>query len=247
MGEGWIKLHRCLMDKAIFDNEKLLKVFIWCLLKASRKEREQVIGLQKIALEPGQFIYGRKKAAKELNLSGSTIQRYMTHLKNNQTIDIKPNNKFSLVTVVNWELYQMKEEEVNSKMDNKWTTDGQQMDTNKNVKNVKNVKNKTIGDYTQNPKLITAINDFMEMRTKIKKPMTERAVELMLGKLSTMADTDEVKIALLEQSTEHNWLSIYPLKQDKQPQQKGGHINAGNKRRNSNPDNRDWEAILGVD
>ena len=36
---GWIKLHRKLLDSPIFQNEKLFKVFAYCLMKASHKDR----------------------------------------------------------------------------------------------------------------------------------------------------------------------------------------------------------------
>jgi len=146
--EGWIKLHRCLMEKAIFQNEKLLKVFIWCLLKASHSEHEQLIGRQKVTLQPGQFPTGRHKAAVELNMSPSTAWSYLKLLEANNTIDIKSNNKFSVVTVVNWGLYQSEDNKPDSKSDNiydnKKTTNRQQIDTNKNDKNGKNEKNKEL-------------------------------------------------------------------------------------------------------
>lgn len=221
MADGWIKLHRCLMNKAIFDNEKLLKVFIWCLLKASRKEREQAVGLQKVLLAPGQFIYGRNRASQELNMPGTTIHRYMTYLKDNRTIDIKPNNKFSVVTVVNWGFYQSQEEEVDSKTDNKRTTNGQQMDTNKNSKNSKNVNKDIIREFTSNENLIQTIKDFKEMRTKIRKPMTDRAVTLLLNNLNKLATDDETKIAILEQSIANSWQGVFPLKDgDKKPKKR---------------------------
>jgi uncharacterized phage protein (TIGR02220 family) len=131
---GYIKLYRKLLDSAVFQNEKVLKVWIWCLLKATHKEHEQLIGLQKVALKPGQFIFGRDEAAKELKLHPSTLYRYMQLLKNVGNLNIKPNNKFSLVTLENWGLYQANTQEVN----NKRTTNEQQMNTNKNVKNEKN-------------------------------------------------------------------------------------------------------------
>jgi len=141
-GKGWIKLHRCLKDKAIFDNEKLLKVFIWCLLKATHKPHEQLVGRQKVLLQPGQFITGRNKAAMELNMAPSTAWEYLKLLETNNTINIKSNNKFSIVTIVNWTLYQMDDEisdnKSNNKPDNKSTTNQQQIDTNKNDKNDKN-------------------------------------------------------------------------------------------------------------
>ena len=37
MTEGWIRLWRKLLKSVIFDDEGLLKVWIWCLLKASFK------------------------------------------------------------------------------------------------------------------------------------------------------------------------------------------------------------------
>ena len=85
----------------------------------------------------GQFIFGRYKAAEELKMSPSAVYRYMKLLEENNNISIKVNNKFSLVSIVNWELYQTNTEKVN----NKWTTNEQQMNTNKNVKNVKKEKN----------------------------------------------------------------------------------------------------------
>jgi hypothetical protein len=153
---GYIKLARCLLDKAIFNNEKLLKVWIWCLLKATHKEHEHGEGLQKIKLLPGQFIFGRHEAAKELKMAESTVWRLMKRLSDttNPSLEIKSTNKFSIVTVTNWSTYQLPnvstdeasndavlQELLEQQMDNKWTTNEQQMDTYKNVKNVKNENN----------------------------------------------------------------------------------------------------------
>jgi len=51
-------------------------------------------------------------------------------------LNIKTYSKFSIVTVSNWTEYQQDEQQVN----NKWTTDEQQVDTDKNDKNGKNGK-----------------------------------------------------------------------------------------------------------
>ena len=68
----------------------------------------------------------------------STVYLYMDLLRENGNISIKPNNKFSVVTIEKWDLYQVVEENV----DNKITTKQQQNNTYKNVKNVKNDINK---------------------------------------------------------------------------------------------------------
>ena len=47
------------------------------MLKASHKEREQIVGRQVIKLKEGQFIFGRKIAASELGIPPSTLWDYI--------------------------------------------------------------------------------------------------------------------------------------------------------------------------
>lgn len=132
--EGWIKVHRKLLESNVFQNEKLLKVWIWCLLKATHTEQSPIIGTQIVHLKPGQFIFGRNKAAVELNMKPSTVYKYMMVLQKGLNLELKCNNKFTVVTIVNWNLYQFD----NKKSSSKVTTKEQQKNTYKNVKNVKN-------------------------------------------------------------------------------------------------------------
>lgn len=120
--EGWIKLHRKLLSSKIFNNEKILKIWIWCLLKASSQEYETLVGMTNIKLERGQFVFGRKKAAEELKMNENTIYKYMKVLEKEQNINIKSNNKYSVVTIEKWGQYQFNEEISNSKSNNKITT-----------------------------------------------------------------------------------------------------------------------------
>ena len=135
---GYIALHRELIQKPIFQNEKLLKVWIWCLIKASHKGREQLVGLQKIKLLPGQFVTGRIAGSRELNLKQSTFWDYLLWLKKNQSIDIKSDNKKTIVTLLNWGRYQCETKYSDSKLDRCSTASRQLADTNNNVKNEKN-------------------------------------------------------------------------------------------------------------
>lgn len=78
-----------------------------------------------------------------------------------------------------------------------------------------------IAEYTKNEDLQNALKAFLQMRSFIKKPMTEYALKLMLKKLDEIGNTDDAKIAILNQSITNNWQGIFPLKdgntkQDKQ-------------------------------
>ncbi|MBW7475924.1 hypothetical protein K0T92_14355 [Paenibacillus oenotherae] len=68
--------------------------------------------------------------------------------------------------------------------------------------------------YTSNPTLIESLESFIEFRKKIKKPMTEKAVTLLMGNLDKLASNDEDKVAILEQSILNGWQGVFALKGD---------------------------------
>lgn len=102
------------------------------MLKATYKEREQLVGQQLVHLKAGQFITGRKKASKELKINDRTVYDYLKLLEKLQMIRINSNNKFSVVSIEKWEEYQVEELKIN----NNSTTSQQQTNTNKNDKNI---------------------------------------------------------------------------------------------------------------
>ena len=71
----------------------------------------------------------------------------------------------------------------------------------------------------------TALKDFEQMRRKIKKPMTERARELLLLELDKIAATDIEKIAILNRSVMNCWQGVFALPNEAPaPKPSGGEI-----------------------
>ena len=63
--------------------------------------------------------------------------------------------------------------------------------------------------------LDAALNDFAEMRKKMRKPLTDRALALTLSELEKLAPgDDEKKIAILNQSIQRGWQGVFPLKDE---------------------------------
>jgi hypothetical protein len=115
MNRGWVSLWRKLQDNPVFQKPELLKVFIWCLLKATHAESRVLIDCQEIKLQPGQFIYGRKKAAKELSMAESSVRNYIDFLAGerdhvgrheDRELDIFSRSNYSIITLRNWNKYQ---------------------------------------------------------------------------------------------------------------------------------------------
>lgn len=63
-----------------------------------------------------------------------------------------------------------------------------------------------------------AVDEFKAMRSRMRKPMTELAVKLLLERLDKLAQGDEQKmVAMLMQSIENGWTGVYELKQEQKP------------------------------
>ena len=87
---------------------------------------------------------------------------------------------------------------------------------NESKGNKKEIKEKVQSvRYAENDKLDKTICDYIEYRNKIKSPMTEHAIELMIKKLDTLADNDDDRIGILEQSMINCWKDIFPLNKQK--------------------------------
>ena len=61
--------------------------------------------------------------------------------------------------------------------------------------------------------------DFIQMRKFIKKPLTNKGLELLIGKLQKMTPDEDKQIKILEQSIMNNWQGIFELKETQKTQQ----------------------------
>lgn len=110
MNRGYICLWRKIQDSSIFQNEGLLKVFVWCLLRANYQETWVRVktgrGFTEVRLKAGSFIFGRHSAAKELRMPPFTVWKRMLKLEKLEICIIERNTHFSIIYIINWPLYQ---------------------------------------------------------------------------------------------------------------------------------------------
>lgn len=118
------------MDGGYVKNHGLCAFMIWCLLKANHKDDYEIVnGLQRLILKPGDFIFGRKKAAEETGLSEQEVRTIIAFLKKIEFLTIKTTNKYSVISIINWHLYQAVYEVDQPAYQ---PTNNQQLTTNKN-------------------------------------------------------------------------------------------------------------------
>lgn len=103
--QGWIKIHRSLLEWEWIQNANVLQVFMFCLLKANYKDTSW----QGHLIKRGQFITGRRKLAEETQLSEKAVRNALKKLEKTGEISVQKTNSFSLITVNNFDLYQENE------------------------------------------------------------------------------------------------------------------------------------------
>jgi DNA-binding transcriptional regulator YhcF (GntR family) len=217
--DGWIKLHRCTLNKAIWklpDAQRI--VFLTILMLANHEENSWVWQGEKFTCAPGQFITSIDSLSKAAKVSPKSVRTSLVNLEKLDFLANKSAKTGRLITVNNWALYQSQDETSAKEAADERQSIGKASATNKNDKNDKNKDILPNGNISK--ELAETFDAFVKMRKAIKKPMTDRAIPMMLNKLHKLARTDAEKIAILEQSIMNSWTNIYHLKQDCRQQNK---------------------------
>ena len=154
--DGWLKLYRSILDSAVFQDAEILKVWIWLLCNVAFEQHDTICYGKVIHLKPGQIATGRKKIAQCTDLNETKVYRALTSLKSLGNIEIKATNKYSVITVVNWDKYQdengkrtSSEQQTNSKTTTEEHQDNNKRTQHKNGKNGKKEKNIYICSFFQ--------------------------------------------------------------------------------------------------
>ena len=137
-GTGWIKLHRQSLDSVVFQNANLWQVWCFCLMRANHEPTKILWNGKEMVLKPGQFLTGRFEGSRACHMKPGTFRDQLAGLKSLQSLDIKSDNRSSLITVLNWRKFQEKlvslESSPTAVPTGHPTTNRQQPDTDKNVR-----------------------------------------------------------------------------------------------------------------
>lgn len=131
---GFITLHRKITEWEWYNDPITKTVFMHLLLTANYKASKW----RGVTIERGQCIHGRKEMADALGISEQNVRTALERLKSTSEITINATNKFSLITIVNYEKYQDKSatatSESTSNLTNNQPTTNQQLTTTEQEK-----------------------------------------------------------------------------------------------------------------
>lgn len=134
---GWIKIHRRLQDWEWYNDSNTVHLFLHLLLSANHGQKNW----RGIKVDRGQVVTGIHSLSEKLGMSNSKIRTALEHLKKTGELTSKSTNKYTIITICNYDRYQVSGGIVDNQIstqNNKQTTSKQQAN-NKQITTTKNI------------------------------------------------------------------------------------------------------------
>ncbi len=227
MNDGYIKVFRQILSWEWYDDVNVFKLWIHLLLIVNHKDnkwRGEIV-------KRGSTVTSYAQLSYQTGLSIQEVKTALKKLQKTGEVTKVTSSKNTVVIVTNYDKYQDTNKQSNNqsnKESNQQLTNNQQdsnkvATTNNNDKNDKNDKKdkkenketykEIVSRYTQNESLLSSLNDFIDMRKKMKG-FTTKALTLALNNLDKLSYDDNEKIDIVNQSVMNSWKSFYPIKKD---------------------------------
>jgi hypothetical protein len=236
---GYIKLNRKILDWEWYSDCVVKSLFIHCLIEANHAPKTW----RGIEIERGQFITSIETLKTKTGISNQSLRTALNKLKLTGEISIKSTNRFTLITVINYDTYQGKDEETNKpankqltrQLTNNQQTTNKQLTTTKNDKNKKNEENKRkeaspvfdieslLASHLNTPECVQAIEEWLRHKKEIKDTYKQTGFNALMKKLNKEYETPDELIHHIEHSISNGWKGIHPdqnyvpIKKDLEP------------------------------
>lgn len=228
MAEGWIKLHRKLLDNSLWTCEPFTRGQAWVdlILLANHEYGFFFKRGVKVEVQRGQVGISEVGLSDRWRWSRTKVRKFIKDLEKEQQITHQQNNVTQVVTILKYDEYQQKEQQTIQQKDSRKTPKEQQKDINKNDKNKENEKNNK--DVTYNFDFSFLNSSFYDLFIKWldyksarkEKYKTQESVELCYKKLLKFARSDiGTATQIIEDAMANNYAGFFEPKQTTKKQE----------------------------
>ncbi len=145
MNTGYIKLYRKFTEWEWYTNINVKTLFIHCLLVANFKTKNY----QGIEIKRGQFMTSIKSLSVKTGLSERQVRTALDKLILTNELTSNSNNKYRIITVLNYNLYQTVDKQLDKQLTNERQTVDKPLTTTNKDKKEKNDKKKPIKRFVK--------------------------------------------------------------------------------------------------
>lgn len=179
MSEGWIKLHRKFEDWEWFNNSEMVHLFIYLLLNANHEDGKW----RGIDIKRGQILTGLHTLNEHTKISIQKLRTCLSKLEKTGEINKQTTNKYSIITIINYDSYQGYQQ-TNNNQPNKQLTNNQQTTNNKQeykegieLKNRETEFKESVRQFS-NQYSVAMLKSFCDYWTEPNKSKTKMRFEL---------------------------------------------------------------------
>lgn len=165
MSEGWISVHRKIVNNWVWDDKPFSygQAWIHLLLSANHKDKEIVFEGRVLMVKQGSFITSILKLSDVFGWNRKKTSRFLDLLEKQKMVTTDRTRHGTMISIVNYSLFQnvrTTEGATNGQqMDNHWTTAGQQFPTNNNDNNENN-DNKKKREASFTPPTVIEVEEY---------------------------------------------------------------------------------------
>lgn len=106
MSNGYILLWRKSLDSLVWTDAKFWRLWSWCLLRASWKERTVLLGRTPVRLQPGDLATTLAEAAAHTGLSQKEVRSCLALGQKTGCLRVRGTARGTQVSIVRWQEYQ---------------------------------------------------------------------------------------------------------------------------------------------
>jgi len=195
MNQGWIKLHRRLLEWEWYSDVNTTRLFIHCLLRANHSDTKW----KGQDIKRGQFLTSLETLSRETRLTVSQVRTSLHKLESTGEIASKSQARSRAITVLEYDTWQG-----NDKLDSKVIASSSQADdkliaTDKNVKKEKNENNEIKTPSSPSaPDCVKQIFDhwFQVMGKTNQTKLTKGRIGKIKARLAEGYTVDQIKQAI---------------------------------------------------
>lgn len=112
--DGWIKLHRKLLDHWIWKDSEYLKAWLYIIYRANYSDSNVLIDSTLINVSRGQFVTSLNNFSKDTGLSIQRTRTFFKLLQLDQMVKVETCSKITKITVCNYDSYQDNQHNANT-------------------------------------------------------------------------------------------------------------------------------------